>query len=407
MLSLLVMLRLMRLARRVQSLKSHFVAFGLRRLITDDYVHCRFDNPSSPSTDYIKVCLIVDDMLVAVKGKISIEMFDTHVEKRWALKKPPGVDGFLNNNCYWNKALNTMTMCMDVRITEIMKEHLPLEMGLDAKAFPPTPNHPELMRLTLTDPALSPALAKSSHRLGCQLMYGVVMIFFPAQFAVFFAARFSSSPSALYRDCLLYSLRHIYACRHMGLTLGGHGDAGVIVSGMMRSSVAMAVGASADAGHAQAGPSTGGYTLELGTATVHAVSGAHHATTLGTTDSEAYEVSRAVASTVAFRSFMSEFGFPQARPAEVKNDNSGTIAKAASDASDKRSLYMKRRVKFIQECQAAGEVIVVYVQSALNRADILTKPVTAKVYAGLRDAILNIRCAAVNIHAVVAAKMAF
>ena len=85
----------------------------------------------------------------------------------------------------------------------------------------------------------------------------------------------------------------------MGLTLGGHGDAEVMVSGMVRgSSVAMAVGASADAGHAQAGPFTEGYTLELGTATVHAVSGAHHAKTLGTTDSETYEVSRAVASTV-------------------------------------------------------------------------------------------------------------
>ena len=68
-----------------EDLKSHFVAFGLHRLITDDY---------------IKVCLIVDDMLVAVKGKISIVMFNTHVEKRWDLKKPPGVDGFLNNNCY-------------------------------------------------------------------------------------------------------------------------------------------------------------------------------------------------------------------------------------------------------------------------------------------------------------------
>ena len=32
-----------------------------------------------------------------------------------------------------------------------------------------------------------------------------------------------------------------------------------------------------------------------------------------------------------------------------------------------------------------------YVQSAANRADILTKPVVAKVYAVLRDAILNIR----------------
>ena len=122
----------------------------------------------------------------------------------------------------------------------------------------------------------------------------------------------------------------------------------------------------ADAGHAQAGPSTGGYTVELGSTTLHAVSGQHHATTLGTSDSESYEVSRAVATALAFRSFMTEFGFPQRLPTEVKNDNSGTVAKAASDASDKRSLYMKRRVKFVQEAQKLGEVLVVYVQSAAN-----------------------------------------
>ena len=48
-----------------------------------------------------------------------------------------------------------------------------------------------------------------------------------------------------------------------------------------------------------------------------------------------YTVSRAVATALAFRSFMTEFGFPQRGPTEVKNDNSGTVAKAASDASDK------------------------------------------------------------------------
>ena len=97
---------------------------------------------------------------------------------------------------------------------------------------------------------------------------------------------------------------------------------------------ATSVAASSDAGHAQAGPSTGGYSIELGSTTMHAVSRAHHATTLGATDAETYEGSRAVATTVAFGSSMTELGFSQLRPAEAKNDNSGTIAKAASDASD-------------------------------------------------------------------------
>ena len=206
------------------------------------------------------MCLIVDDMLVAVKGRVKIEQFDEHFEPRWALKKPPGIDGWLNNQCYENPELNTITMTMDVRITEIMKEHIPDEMSMSSSHYPNQPCHPELTKLELQlgMPALSPALAKSSHRLGCQLMYAVVQIFYSAQFAVFNAARFSSQPCVLYRESLLYALRHIYACRHMGLTLGGRGDAKVVVSGMMRRSSETVVAASTDAGHAQVGPSTGG-----------------------------------------------------------------------------------------------------------------------------------------------------
>ena len=68
-------------------------------------------------------------------------------------------------------------------------------------------------------------------------------------------------------------------------------------------------------------------------------------------------------------------------------------------------MQRQRRVKFIQEAQQLGEVVVVYVQSAANRADILTKPVTAKIFDALRDAILNVRRTAVNLHWWVAAKV--
>ena len=85
-------------------------------------------------------------------------------------------------------------------------------------------------------------------------------------------------------------------------------------------------------------------------------------------------------------------------------DNDGTCRKAASSASDKRSLYMKRRVSFIEQAQKAGRVRVVYIKSADNRSDILTKALEAKAFSKLRNLILNVSRSAKGIHAHVQSK---
>ena len=125
----------------------------------------------------------------------------------------------------------------------------------------------------------------------------VLQVYYPSQFPLFYAARFSSAPSEFYEECNMHALRHVHDAKHIGLTLGGIGDAERMPSGCFRTSELRGTfesGMYADAGHAQPGPSTGGYTVELGSTTLHVVSGQHHATTLGTSDSESYEVSRAV-----------------------------------------------------------------------------------------------------------------
>ena len=54
-----------------------------------------------------------------------------------------------------------ITICMDVRITEIMKAHFPDEMPKEAGFYTKTPSHPDMMKLQLGLAALSPALAKN------------------------------------------------------------------------------------------------------------------------------------------------------------------------------------------------------------------------------------------------------
>ena len=56
------------------------------------------------------------------------------------------LDGWLGNNYYANPEQHTITITMDSRMAEYMKEHLPEEMK---NKPPPTPYHPELRNLSM------------------------------------------------------------------------------------------------------------------------------------------------------------------------------------------------------------------------------------------------------------------
>ena len=100
---------------------------------------------------------------------------------------------------------------------------------------------------------------------------------------IFYVARFGSKPTELGYTCLLHALRAMYRGRHVGLTLGGHSNHMVAsVSLIMPTGTGADVTddpsppqqgptyqlppgdrniatAHCDAGHAEAGPSTGGH----------------------------------------------------------------------------------------------------------------------------------------------------
>ena len=62
---------------------------------------------------------------------------------------------------------------------------------------------------------------------------------------------------------------------------------------------------------------------------------------------------------------------------------------------------MQKRIKFIQDAERWGETLVSKIRTDDNRADILTKMLSTKLYKKMRDTILNVKAAAVNIHACV------
>ena len=95
---------------------------------------------------------------------------------------------------------------------------------------------------------------------------------------------------------------------------------------------------------------------------------------------------------------MAELGSPQLQASPVHCDNSGSVQKVAGGKSDKGSLYMRRRNTFIQYASEQRLAAVTKIATELNRADILTKILSYKVYARMRDLILNVRASAANVH---------
>jgi hypothetical protein len=91
----------------------------------------------------------------------------------------------------------------------------------------------------------------------------------------------------------------------------------------------------------------------------------------------------------------------QVRPSPAFVNNSGALYKATQGKADKKRMYMRKRVKFLQEAERWGEAAITKIRTDDNRADILTKMLSTKLYKKMRDTILNVKAAALNIHAIV------
>ena len=72
-----------------------------------------------------------------------------------------------------------------------------------------------------------------------------------------------------------------------------------------------------------------------------------------------------------------------------------------ANPTNKGSLYMHAAVEHVHPVRiraAAGGRDQDQIATDLNRADILTKILSYKVYARMRDLILNVRASAANVH---------
>ena len=87
------------------------------------------------------------------------------------------------------------------------------------------------------------------------------------------------------------------------------------------------------------------------------------------------------------RRLLSDLGFAQTKPTPLFSDNQSAIRLVQNPKFHKRTKHIDVVYHLIREIQARGEIMLFYVPTRLQIADILTKALTPDLFQKLRDAL--------------------
>ena len=112
--------------------------------------------------------------------------------------------------------------------------------------------------------------------------------------------------------------------------------------------------------------------------------------TLSATESETYSATETAKDVVYFRNVLEELGFPTIKPTSIKVDNQSLIALATPfSGNHKRVRHFLSRNNYLIE-QVDGKVITLdYIDTKLNTADQLTKPLSEPTFVLARQRLMG------------------
>jgi hypothetical protein len=132
-----------------------------------------------------------------------------------------------------------------------------------------------------------------------------------------------------------------------------------------------------------------GYVFILAGAPLSWCTQTQHTTALSTMESEYYAVCKTTQEALYLRMLCEETGIKVDRPLIIKEDNKSCISFSKDPGSHKRTKHIDYRHFFVRDQVNDGEIVLDYVQSEFQLADIFTKAFDSKRFKFLRDQIVK------------------
>ena len=193
-------------------------------------------------------------------------------------------------------------------------------------------------------------------------------------FAVGMASRFMERPTVMHHKAVKQTLRYLKGTMHYGLVYGRGGGAKVI-TGFTDSDMA---------GDMDDRKSTSGMAFYVNECLVAWNSQKQKTFTLSSCEAEFMAATTAACHALWLRNLLAEIIGAEPKPVKMFVDNKSAIALMKNPVFHGRSKHIDTRIHFIRECVEGGKIIMEFIRAEEQRANSLTKALSAAKLKAMR-----------------------
>ena len=135
--------------------------------------------------------------------------------------------------------------------------------------------------------------------------------------------------------------------------------------------------------------STGGHTVTVNGCPVSCESKRQPLVTLSTAEAEYVQACRCTTEVMYVREICADLGYDMSEPSIIYEDNKACISISEGDTDKKRTKHIAKHFHFVKEKRAAGLVVLKYLATALQVADMFTKQIFPKHFERLRRVMMG------------------
>jgi hypothetical protein len=329
----------------------------------------------------IILCIYVDDTIIAYPKEVeSIWLSDkTKIATKYAIKDVGDCIWILNMKVNRDRINHTITLSQEAYIKRILENFNHAECKtlinpcIDADLFLP-PDGVDMTRLTPDRLTLYQSIVGS-------LLYAALTTRPDIAFAVSELSRFSTQATEFHLQAAYHTLRYLAGTTNQGLVFKSNGfdpenpTSEVYVDASWGNDL-------------EARRSTTGLVVKFNGNVICWATKKQRTVALSSTEAEYMALTEATTEALWFQTWISEI-FKRTIPITIYCDNQSAIALAKNDVFHQRTKHIDIRYHFIRQHVNEGRIIIKWIDTKKQQADILTKKLNNTSFVTLRNQLMT------------------